>query len=289
MSKTAAAGATLAGLLLIASAGAAQCAAPAAPYVAPRVDLNRYQPLTKLPDWNGLYGFIGGLIFDPATAYEPPDEAAGNGGGLDFGPRPGSYEKPPFKPETQKAYEETVRKMLEGVAADDVGDCKRPHGMPRNMGGAPGPMEIFILPDQVRITWDWFNETRRIYTDGRPHPTGDDLTMTYFGHSIGHWEGDTLVVDTVAMLGGQYDQTGAPYSDKVHLAERITMIEPGILEDVMTITDPVHLAKPWVVTRKMRRMPSDPKLIMGSYCEVNRVQVIDGNQVLQIPGQPPPR
>jgi hypothetical protein len=271
-----------AALSLAASASAAPAAK--APYVAPRVALSTYQPMTKLPDWNGIYGFEGGLIFDTATAYEPPDEAAD--GGLDFGPRAGSYEKPPFKPEVQKAYEETVRKMKdEGVTADDVGDCKRPHGFPRIMGGAPGPIEIFMLPDQVRITIDWFNETRRIYTDGRGHPSGDELSPTYFGHSIGHWEGDTLVVDTVGAYGGLYDQTGAPYSDKVHVTERLTMVAPGELEDVMTIVDPVYLAKPWVVRRRMKRQPPNPAMNIGSYCEVNRVQVVNGNQVMQIPGQ----
>ena len=281
-------GAAVAALALASTAAAADKAPAKAPYVAPRVSLSTYQPLTKLPNWNGIYMFVGGLIFDVATAYEPPDTAADNGGGLDFGPRAGSYERPPFNAETQKKYEETVRKVLnEGIVNDDVGDCKRPHGVPREMGGAPGPVEVFIMPNQVRMTWDWFNETRRIYTDGRPHPTGDDLNRTYFGHSIGHWEGDTLAVDTVAMYGGLYDQTGAPYSDQVQLAERITMIEPGILEDVMTITDPVNLVKPWIVRRKMRRIPEDPKMNIGSYCEVNRVQVVNGAQVLQIPGEAP--
>ena len=263
---------------------AASSATPAAKtaYVAPRVSLSTYQALTKRPDWNGVYNFVGGLIFDPATAYEPPDDAPD--GGLDFGPRAGSYEKPPLKPEAQRAYDETVRKMKDqGVSSDDVGDCKRPHGFPRIMGGSPGPIEIFMLPDQVRITIDWFNETRRIYTDGRPHPTGDDLSPTYFGHSIGHWEGDTLVVDTVSTYGGQYDQTGVPYSDQVHVTERITMVQAGVLEDVLTITDPVYLSRPWVVRRKMGRMPANPKMNIGSYCEVNRVQVVNGAQVMQIP------
>ncbi len=93
------------------------------------------------------------------------------------------------------------------------------------------------------------------------------------------------MVDTVGMYGGLYDQTGAPYSDQTHVVERITMIGPGVLENVLTITDPVHLTRPWVVRRTMRRLPPDPKRILGSYCEVNRVQVVDGKQVMQIPGE----
>lgn len=282
----------LAGLIaaaVVASvAGGASAQTPAAtskPFVQPKISRSYADQLTKLPDWNGIWTFVGGLIFDQSTAYEPPD-TAGAAGGLDFGPRAGSYEKPPYKPEVQKRYEEIIRKSLqEGAVADDVGDCKRPHGMPREMGGAPGPVEIIMLPGQVRMTWDWFNETRRIFTDGRPHPTGDDETRTYLGHSIGHWEGDTLVVDTVSMFGGVYDQSGAPYTDKVKLTERIHAVADGVLEDEMIIQDPDLLTKPWRVVRRMRRLPPDPKLVMGSYCEGNRVEIVDGAQVMRIPGE----
>jgi hypothetical protein len=135
-----------------------------------------------------------------------------------------------------------------------------------------------VTPDEVRITWNWLNATRRIYTDGRPHPKGDDLLPSFMGHSIGRWEGDVLVVDTVGMMAGIYDQSEAPHSDQIHLAERIRMVDADTLEDQMTITDPVMLERPWVVTRRYRRMAPDPTLILGAYCEGQRLEFVDGAQ-----------
>ena len=84
----------------------------------------------------------------------------------------------------------------------------------------PYPMEFVIQPDRVVILHEISSQVRRIYTDGRKHPAPEDLDPTYMGHSIGHWEGDTLVVDTVGMKGDTvYDVSAAPHSDKVaHMA-----------------------------------------------------------------------
>src|SRR5690606_36620779 len=122
----------------------------------------------------------------------------------------------PLAPEYQKKYDDYGAALLEGMAGDPVGSCTQPHGMPRQMGGTPQGPEIIMLPGQVRMTWRHHNATRSTYTDGRAHPTGDDLFPTYMGHSIGRWEGDMLIVDTVGMLAGILDQTGAPVSDQVH-------------------------------------------------------------------------
>ena len=121
--------------------------------------------------------------------------------------------------------------------------------MPRIMT-TPYPMEFVIQPDRVLILLEISSQVRRIYTDGRKHPTGDDLDPTYMGHSIGHWEGDTLVVDTVGMRGDTvFDVTAAMHSDQVHEVERIRRISPTQMQDIMTIEDPVAFTKPWVVTR----------------------------------------
>jgi hypothetical protein len=159
--------------------------------------------------------------------------------------------------------------------------------MPREMGGVPGGPEIIVLPDQVRMTFYWFNATRRIYTDGRPHPTGSDLVSSFMGHSIGHWEGDTLVIDTVGMNEGIYDRTGNPHSDKVHLMERMRMVAPDLIENQMTIEDPVMLTKPWKVTRYMRRM-SHVAQSEGAYCEGGRIDMSGGSQRLVLPGEQAP-
>ncbi len=105
-----------------------------------------------------------------------------------------------------------------------------------------------IQPDRVRILHEISSQVRRIWTDGRSHP--DDLDPTYMGHSIGHWEGDTLVVDTVGMRGDTvFDVTAAPHSDKIHVTERIRRLSAAKLEDRLVVEDPVAFTRPWPVVR----------------------------------------
>ncbi len=248
-------------------------------YVSPKIGAAFARQIAELPDWNGSWFNVGIYMFDPDHVVLGP----GTDLAFDTGPLEGSYLTGiPYKPEYQKRYEELIAQSLKGEVHDPMGDCRQPHGMPREVGAAPGGPEIIMLPSQVRMTWYWFNATRRIYTDGRPHPSGDDLVSSYMGHSIGKWEGDTLVVDTVGMNAGIYDRSEAPHSDKVHLTERIKLIGPDLLEDRMTIEDPVMLTRPWQVTRKFRRVSKVPQW-EAAYCEGGRIEMKDGIQVLVLP------
>ena len=86
---------------------------------------------------------------------------------------------------------------------------------------------------------------RQIFMDGRKHPAPDDMIGTWFGHSIGWWEGDTLVVDTIGYNGKNwYDQTGVPYTDKLHTIERYTRPNYGTLIDEFTLDDPGTFTQP---------------------------------------------
>jgi len=79
----------------------------------------------------------------------------------------------------------------------------------------PELKKIFILNIAGPHSW------RVIYMDGRPHPTGDDLRPSFFGHSVGHWEGDTLVIDSVGFNEKQWFAGSYPITEKLHLTERI--------------------------------------------------------------------
>jgi len=97
---------------------------------------------------------------------------------------------------------------------------------------------------------------RQIYLDGRGHP--QDFGPTWTGHSIGHWEGDTLVVDTV----GFNDKTwltpeGQPHTEKMHLTERYRRPDLGHLEIEFTVEDPDTFTKPWVIKRISDLAPND--------------------------------
>lgn len=127
-----------------------------------------------------------------------------------------------------------------------------PPGMPGIMT-QPYPIEILFTPGKVTILIEAYMQVRHIYTDGRKHPEDPDLT--YNGNSIGHWEGDTLVVDSVGFtpdtpLGGNM---GTRHSDKMHIVERMGLKDPNTLEVVTTIDDAEALAKPWSRTTSFAR------------------------------------
>ncbi|MEP7313987.1 MAG: hypothetical protein ABI859_15505, partial [Pseudomonadota bacterium] len=131
---------------------------------------------------------------------------------------------------------------------------------------------------QVTIIAEWSSQVRRIFTDGRPHPPEDEVEITFNGHSIGRWEGQTLVVDTIGIRGDtSFDASPLQHSDAMRVSERIRLTDPKLLEAVITVTDPKAFTKPWVVTRHYKR--GGPELqIMEYVCEENNRDII-------LPGQ----
>jgi hypothetical protein len=243
----------------------------------------------SLPDWNGDWLMTGGtthaerLLFDPEHVYIPRDP----GGGADFGALAGSYDTAiPYKPEYQKQYQEVIKKTEDGMDPDPLGGCMQPHGMPRQMGGIPMAPEILVTPSMVLMSWTFMGAQRRIYTDGRGHPDPAKFPPNYMGHSIGHWEGDTLVVDTGGMVAGIYDMSGAPFSDQVHVTERIRLVNKNTLEDRMIIGDPVMLTKPWQVTRRYIRTNTRFPDVQLEYCPPGTaVDFSKGYQELVLPSE----
>jgi hypothetical protein len=113
-------------------------------------------------------------------------------------------------------------------------------------------MEILFSPGRVTMLGESDgNRIRRIYTDGREHPQHSD--PTFHGHSIGHWEGDTLVVDTVDILPQAplaiSEAAGLPNNGDMHVIERIHLADKDILHDDLEIIAPKILTKPWKTTR----------------------------------------
>ena len=106
---------------------------------------------------------------------------------------------------------------------------------------APEEQRIFILNIAGAHSW------RVIYMDGRPHPTGDDLRPTYFGHSVGRWDGDTLVVDTVGFNEKQWLAGVYPTTERLHLTERFTRPDVRTLTYEATIDDPGAYTAPWSI------------------------------------------
>ena len=222
-------------LLLVGAALAANApAAPAKPAgPAPK-------PWTAtMPDWTGVWMQSDGTNFDPSVP-------RGQGG-------VGERQKPPFNAEYAKLYSDRLDSAAAGKPLAEPGCLLS--GTPRIMR-SPYPMELAVTPKQVWITHEYKGEVRRIYTDGRKHPTGDDLEKTYHGHSIGHWEGDTLVVETVGIRGDTtIDSTSMPHSDALIVRERIRRVDSDTLQDQITLDDPKALVRPWTVTRTYKLKP----------------------------------
>jgi hypothetical protein len=152
---------------------------------------------------------------------------------------------------------------------DPEGYCLPPGG-PRLMA-TPYPMEIIQLPEQKRIVMIFEGAThiwREIYMDGRPHPSGDALNPTYLGHSVGRWEGDTLVVDIVGFNENSWlDYYGHPHTDKLHIVERFSRPHKNTLHYEAYIDDPGAYTKPFSVAWDL---PWSPNGELAEYiCQEN--------------------
>jgi len=180
----------------------------------------------------------------PAAAGAP----LGGGEGTTGGGRGGSKAEPwvPFQPWAAAVYDYNSKNQSK---YDPEGYCLPPGG-PRMMA-TPYPAEIIQLPEQKRIIMIFEGAThiwREIAMDGRAHPKGDALNPTYLGDSIGHWEGDTLVVDIVGFSEATWlDYFGHPHTDQMHVVERFTRPNKGTLHYEARIDDPGAYTKPFTV------------------------------------------
>src|SRR5436309_1550370 len=128
-----------------------------------------------------------------------------------------------------------------------------PPGMPAMMGMAYG-MEVMQTADKITFFSELNDALRRVYLDGRKPPQDVLDDPTYAGYSTGHWEGDTLVVDTVAIREDGLFDTFSPHSDQFTVRERIRFTAPGVLEDRITAMDPKALLEPFTSVRTYRKV-----------------------------------
>ena len=181
----------------------------------------------------------------PILAEPETDPAIADGQGR------GAFSGPPFpgKPkESEVPFQDWARALYryrEANLFEPHTRCK-PSGGPRQFI-TPGGTEFVDMPETKTIYIFDVNGPqtfRVIYLDGRQHPK--DLTPSYYGHSIGHWEGDTLVVDTVGFNEKFWmERQGAPHTDRLHLIERFTRTDSLNMKIEITIDDPGAYTRPW--------------------------------------------
>ena len=181
-----------------------------------------------------------------------------------------SAEEPPFLPwaaEKFKAARPGYGPRATPNSQDPILNCQPP-GVPRIML-IPFPMQIVQSPEEVILLFEYDHHVRHIFLDRREHPK--NLDISWMGDSIGHWEGDTLVVDTAGLNDKTWlDQVGHPHSDKLHVIERIRRVDRETLQDDLTIDDPRAYAKIWTGRQAFKLKPT---WRLSEYvCEDNRAK-----------------
>ena len=175
----------------------------------------------------------------------------------------------PFRPDAAALYKKRIDAQQAGTPLDDGTASCLPPGMPRFMI-YPYPLEIIETPTHIVMIAEAGMADRYIWTDGRPHPGPEELYPTYNGHSIGKWEGDTLVIDTVGLNDkGVADVSGIPKSASLHVIEHIRRIAgTRNLEDLITLDDPKTFTRVWTGRTLFDWRPGE---VINEYvCENNR-------------------
>jgi hypothetical protein len=209
-----------------------------------------WDALKQLPDWSGVWA--------PAPPAPPPKSAVAGeapvpsaaGGVFGFGV--------PLKPKYAAMRDERMAAVRGDRGRDNIplsnsGLCL-PNGTPSNM--QPVAHEYLYSPGRVTILLE-DSEIRRIWTDGRPHVPDDDVNPSFSGDSIGHWEGKTLVVDTINIFPEAQLFIGQRVTAKTHVSERITRVGDRMRIDTV-VDDPELFTMPWTYTRWYVREDGPP-------------------------------
>ena len=188
---------------------------------------------------------------------KPPFDLTGtwlHGGGQNNGFRfapPEGYKLTPF---AQAHFDAARKAQAEGKAYhDDIGACW-PAGLPVIMTRV-WPIAMVQTPTEIFMISAFMNSTRFIFMDGRQHTDPDVVVRSFNGESIGHWEGDTLVIDSRNFVDDHHwIDNGIPATDALRIIERVKMIDKGnTLEIEYTLTDPKSWVGDWKMTKRFRR------------------------------------
>jgi len=207
------------------------------------------------PDLSGVWNLRG----SPATRYWSWTFSATDPPMTPWAQEKFNLTKPSFGP---RSFEDS-NDPVNPTTLNSVG-CFPP-GVPR-IYLQPFPMEIIQTPGRVIEFFEFNHFVRQIWTDGRPHNTA--LGATWMGDSVGHWEENTLVVDTIGFNDKTWvDRAGHPHSDQMHVTERIRRAEADFLTVDINVEDPKAYTKPW---GGQLRFQAHPKWNVGEMvCEDN--------------------
>ena len=177
---------------------------------------------------------------------------------------------PPLLPAAAQLLEKRLVDAEHDKAFPNSASLCLPQGVPYMLSAAVGgPVQILETPGQVTLISDAYNEMWFIYLNQK-HPPREDIEPSYHGDSVGHWEGDTLVVDSIGFnTRTTLDQVGMPHSEDMHVITRIRRVDPKTLEFHITIDDPKTFSKPWS-KRQVYKKSADDARISEVVCENQR-------------------
>jgi hypothetical protein len=152
-----------------------------------------------------------------------------------------------------------------------------PDGMP-SMMMAMFPMEVLQAPGEIAIVEEAYRQVRHIYLNQTQIAVAD-AEPEFWGHSVGKWDGNRLVVNTVG-IKDKVTLEDVPHSDQMRIDERIRLLTSDRFEDAITVTDPMYLTHPWSFTWIYQRDPGYK--ILEYVCEDNREDSANGHQHLEL-------
>jgi len=192
----------------------------------------------SVPDWTGIWTREAGPFF------WDPDQGS-----------PTALPTAKLTPEHERLLRDKLDKVNRGIEFDPLSNCE-PAGMPRWIV-EPFLKEFVVTPGQTYLINEMQNEMRRVYTDGRDHPSEADAYPLWEGDSIGFWDGDKLVIHTSQMRAGQYQRIQPFYTEQVETVEIWEKTDATTMVVDVWAFDPPALAEPWYTRQVYKQLSND--------------------------------
>jgi len=212
----------------------------------------------RIPDWTGVW------TREASPFFWDPDQTEG------------TLPTAKLTPEYERRLLEKLERVEQGIEYDPLSACN-PAGMPRWLV-EPFLKEFIVTPEQTWLINEMMNEVRRIYTDGRGHPSPEDAYPLWDGDSIGFWDGDRLVIHTSQMREGQYQRIQPDYSEQVEVVEVWYKTADDTMVADVWVYDPPALVEPWYTRQVYKKLSNEDKSLRIRYWHCNENQ---NNVVIQ--------
>jgi hypothetical protein len=215
-------------------------------YAALKARANGGAPLSldDMPDWTGLWQRVGPPFFDPEQSRDVLTSAK-------------------LKPEPLAELTRRRELSAQGIEYDPISDCGPP-GHPRWLA-IPFLREFIVTPGQTYLFSETVNNMRRVYTDGRGHPSEADAYPLPYGDSIGFWSDHTLVIHTSQVTAGIYHRNDPQYSESLETVEVWRKPDPTTVQVDVWVYDPVMLEEPWFVRQTYKQVPNEDGALRVGY------------------------